>query len=82
MFFSLCRYVDYNLENSREVAEHQFTCNSEYNDAEELTDDIERCLAKVLGQPVRSDEYSIKRDDTKDKGNAQAGDAILRRNGQ
>ena len=48
-----------NLKYRREVAEHQLAGDGEHDDAEELTDDIERCLAEVFGQPMGADKHGI-----------------------
>ncbi len=70
------------LEYSGEVAEHQLAGNGEHDDAEELTDDVQRCLSQVFGKPVRTDKHQIKGHDTQDQGDTETGDAILRRDRQ
>jgi len=70
------------LKDRRQVAEHQLTCNRQHDDAEELTDDIERRRTQVFGQPVRADQHQIQYQHTEQQRDTETRDAILRRDGQ
>ena len=72
----------YNLEDRRKIAEHQLAGDGKDDDAEELTDDIERRGAKVLRQPVCADQHQVEHQHTKQQSDAEVAGGILRRDRQ
>ena len=70
------------LKDRRQVAEHQLTSDRQHDDAEELTDDIERRRTQVFGQPVRADQHQIQYHHTEQQRDTEIADAVLRRDGQ
>ncbi len=70
------------LKDRRQVTEHQLTSDRQHDDAEELTDDIERRRTQIFGQPVRADQHQVQHQHTEQQRDTEARDAILRRDGQ
>ena len=70
------------LKYRGKIAEHEFAGNGEDDDAEELTDDIERRRTQVSRETVGTDEHEIERDDTEDERDAEAGYGVLRRDSE
>lgn len=64
------------------IAEHELAGDGEDDDAEELTDDIERRGTQVSRETVGTDEHEIERDDTEGERDAEAGYGVLRRDGE
>ena len=70
------------LEYDCQVSEHQFARDRQDDDAEEFPDDIERHITQILGQPVGTYQDEVEGNDTKRKGDTEAGDTILGGNSQ
>ena len=70
------------LKDRRQVAKHQLTSDRQHDDAEELTDDIERRRTQIFGQPVRANQHQIQYHHTEQQRDTEIADAVLRRDGQ
>ena len=71
-----------NSEDGCQGSENQFTGDSKHDDSEELTDDLQGCLSQVFRQPVGTDQHQIQYHDTQQERDTEAGNRILRRDGQ
>ena len=72
----------YDLEDRCKISEHQLAGDGKDDDAEELTDDIQRRGAEVLRQPVRADQHQVEHQHTKQQSDAEVAGGILRRDRQ